>query len=129
METLKEKAEAILKAEEDRKALLEEEERQKIIGIKQKLLSEFEIGFKDFLDLIKMEGINYKAQMQDDRYAHFGTYIEFFRGDKSVKMDFNSRNSYRYEFVKHNNDGRYGTMVYGEWSKDKFLVFLYRSLY
>jgi hypothetical protein len=55
----------------------------------------------------------------------------FTLGKKSVKMDFSSGKSYRYEHVfnpHHSDNGPFPTMCYGEWSHDEFILFIYRKL-
>ncbi len=88
------------------------------------LIEEFEIGFVQVLDMLKESGVSYSAHYQDPRYEHMGTYIQFEKeGLPPLKMDFNNRRSYRYEYVQYSTD-RYGTMTYGNWDMDKFILFL-----
>ncbi len=93
------------------------------------LLEEFEIAFKDYLPLLEEAGITYKAELQDRRYKFKGSYIEFKKDDKILRMDFNDKNSYRYEYVDYDNSGiRRGNSVYGNWNQEDFIIFIDEGL-
>lgn len=130
METLQDRAKKIKDTRENEKRLKDEKELAEYETIRKKLLEEFELGFKEELDMLHKEGIKYSAHLQNYRYPFMGAYIEFKKGKNSVKMDFNSRNNYRYEFVKysHNYDNPQ-KMVYGEWDKEDFIIYLQENLY
>ncbi len=96
-----------------------------------RITSEFEARFEDILPMLKEAGITYKGGTQHHNYPSNATYIEFFLGEKSLKMDFVHRKSYRYEFVYKSSPSDYrqnGTMTYGEWDKDRFILWIYDEL-
>lgn len=111
----------------------EQTEEQKAISARQReidsrcenILESFKRGFKDEVPLLTDEGITFSAHFTTN-YEHQGTYIMFKRGDKSVKMDFSNEFKYRYEYTRPEQAG---SMVYAEWDKDKFIVFIYDNLF
>lgn len=95
----------------------------------KRITEEFEAGFAEILPLLKDAGITYKGGTQEFNYPSNATYIEFFYDGKYLKMDFNHRKSYRYEFAKKSyTQINYGTMTFGEWDKDRFIVWIYDEL-
>lgn len=93
------------------------------------LTERFEVGFADELPLLKSEKITYSLHYQIG--GVYDSYVLFERKGRSLKMDFHSAKSYRLEFVKIYHSGvnpHYGAMQYGAWSKDDFIVFLYKGL-
>jgi hypothetical protein len=108
----------------------QEQEKQEFLAIIKRLEDEFKIGFAEEIPLLEESGINWSAHLQDNRYEHMGAYILFEKDGKSVKMDFNHRKSYRYEFVPHSNHehGARGSMVFGEWNKEDFYLFIDSNL-
>ncbi len=98
---------------------------------KRNLLNEFESAFKPVLHLLAASGITYKAHMQDDRYVHMGSYIRFKIhtpiGPRYLNMDFNHRQSYRYEFVRYAHDS-YGRISFGKWGMDEFVLWIDEKL-
>lgn len=109
-------------------ALVEQKQKEKAereAKLKE-ILKEFEIGFAEQLPLLSEANITYSAHF-NTKYENDGTYIEFTRGDKSLKMDFSKRNLYRYEYTgKNRNDFR---MTYGNWPKDDFILFIDKRLF
>lgn len=98
-------------------------------GVINRITCEFEAGFKDILPMLKEAGITYKGGTQHRNYPSNATYIEFFLGEKSLKMDFIHRKLYRYEFVRKSyNSINCGTMTYGDWDKDRFILWIYDEL-
>ena len=96
-----------------------------------RITNEFEAGFVDVLPMLKEAGITYKGGTQHRNYPSNATYIEFFYGKKSLKMDFVHRKSYRYEFVYKSSPSDYRnhcTMTYGDWDKDRFIMWIYDEL-
>lgn len=128
MTKLSERVAEIKSSEAASKSQKEKLERKKVKAIKANLLAEFEIGFANELEILKEESITWKPMMQDERYEHLGTYIQFKRKGKILNMDFSNRKSYRLEFVSHSHRPYGGTMVYGDWSKDRFLVWISDNL-
>ena len=90
----------------------------------KRLEDEFKIGFKDQLLLLVEAGISWSAKLIHARSIHMGSYILFQKDKKQLKMDFHSRNSYRYEF----SPAGIGNAVYGEWNKDDFILFITTKL-
>ena len=88
-----------------------------------KLLEEFKIGFSEQLPLLEEAKITFSAHQNDARYSHKGSHILFKLNKSELRMDFTNRRSYRYE---HKTEG--GTMTYGEWNKEKFILFIYDNL-
>ena len=127
MKSLKLQAEEILSAEkhvqDTKKAKVDREYKKHL----QFLEKQFKEGFADYLNLLKKEGIQWKAEMQDRKYSHKGSFIEFTKKDKSVRMDFNSQCSYRYEFVIHDQEPSMARSTFGEWDKKGFILFLYNA--
>lgn len=107
----------------------EKQANQKIDAESKKALAfiqaQFELRFVDYLELLKNEGIEYSAKFHDNRYHHQGSFIEFKKGEKRLRMDFSNANSYRYECP---SEGKYGTMVYGQWDFDRFILFIHDNL-
>jgi hypothetical protein len=89
----------------------------------EKILQEFEKGFSKQLPLLEEAGITYSAQFKP---FNKGYCIHFEREHNSVKMDFVSATSYRYEFGESDS---YNKFFYGEWDKEDFLVYLYDNLW
>lgn len=117
----------------DKKTRTKEATEQKLAaGMAKNLLqlkNEFIEGFGDVLDLLLAAGIGWEAKYQDPLYTFKGGYIEFTLKDKSLKMDFSSADSYRLCYVPY-EESRKGVcpMVYSDWSKDAFIVWVYRNL-
>lgn len=125
MKTIAEKAAEIRKAQSE----ISEQESNQVKAQKDKalalLISEFEIGFADELPLLKSSGISYSAHY-NSAYEHEGSYIKFTLKDKTLKMDFSHRAAYRYEHTTPANP--YGGMVYANWEKDRFILFIDEQL-
>ncbi len=98
----------------------EDLEREKLTD---NLLVEFETGFAEQLPLLKESGISWSAHI-NSRYTQDGFYIKFKSGDIELKMDFNSAKSYRYEYTGKKGKYNYGSMCYGNWDKEDFLLFI-----
>lgn len=121
------------KIRKDRQAVLDEQllrEQQEFLAIIERLQNEFEIGFKEQISLLNESGIKWSAHLNNDKYEDQGAYILFKKGDKSIKMDFNNRVSYRYEYFPYslNEYASKGTMVFGDWDKDDFYLFIDEKL-
>lgn len=117
------------KIRNERKATEEKKKAEEAFKTEQALLNicrEFEIEFADQLPLLKESGINWSAHFNNNRYHYQGSYILFKKDGKALKMDFNNKNSYRYEHV-HPNTG-VGRSVYENWNKDDFLIFIDEEL-
>ena len=112
--------------DENNKEKIEREARE----TRQYLENEFREAFPNVLPLLKELGIEFRGGMQDDRYQHMGTFIEFIHGSRRLKMDFSNRGSYRYEFVEYNRsiNGHYGNSTYGKWKEDGLFLFLDEKL-
>lgn len=91
------------------------------------LLQEFEIGFADYLSMLKEAGVSWSAHF-NTAWEHQGSYIKFKKEEKELKMDFSTRDSYRYEYVGVLGRERMGKMVYGNWSKEDFVLFINDNL-
>ena len=127
MKTLVEIAEGILK-ERSEKAIAASQEIQSERSAKMGfLLEEFEKGFKEQLPMLADAGIKWNARY-NSMYDHEGAYIQFRLGEKTLKMDFGSATSYRYEYTGRVGSGTHGCMVYGDWPKDDFIIFIYNNL-
>lgn len=111
---------------------------KKSIAVRQHLsfiYQEFAIAFSEMLPVLKASGITWEPCLQDEAYfclqdeAYFfkGSYILFRKGDKSLKMDFSNRDSYRYEFQPYDTQGC-GRSCYGKWPMDGFILFLDNGL-
>lgn len=112
---------------EDKSADQEEiTQRQKYFHAMIKLRNNFEESFKEVLPMLAEAGINYTAHRQNARYSHMSSYIKFDLAGKSLKMDFTETGGWRYEFVPYSKD--YGTMCYGEWPMDRFIVWITENL-
>lgn len=126
METLKEMAEKIqaerLKAQQE--ALIAVVERVSVACNNVKV--EFEARFKNLLPALKAEGIKYSVRMKDEHWDHKGYYILFKKNNKTCKMDFTNGTSFRLEYTE---PGQHGRMVYGNWSDEDFILYLYNNLY
>ncbi|MDH6308082.1 hypothetical protein M2451_002601 [Dysgonomonas sp. PFB1-18] len=92
------------------------------------ILEEFETAFAPELEILKESGVTWSAQHQDKRYSSQGFYIQFEREGKILKMDFSNRHSYRYEHVPYSSN-RTGSMTYGSWSKEQFILFIHDGLF
>lgn len=90
------------------------------------LESEFTARFSSLFDSFEQMGINWRPMMNDIRYVHQGCYILFTRGEDTLKMDFNNRNSYRYEY--YSNSKSHGTITYGDWDLERFADFIIKGL-
>lgn len=92
------------------------------------LAEEFEARFGHFIPSFIDLNINWQIKLQDARYIHRGTYVEFWipGSKKSVKMDFSGRHRYRLEFVPFTQP--YGSMAYGNWPDESFANFLVEGL-
>ncbi len=113
-----------------KKALKKEMDEKSAAQAKKefKILQEFEIGFAKELPLLKDAGISYSAHY-NSQYDHEGTYIKFCFVGQELKMDFSARNSYRYEYTGRRGEaGNYGRMVFGDWNKEDFILFIYTGL-
>ncbi len=126
MTTISERAAQIRKTEEEIKQKQLADQKAETDLVKTRLLKEFEIAFEPVLQMLKTENITYSAHYQDERYFHMGTYILFKTDRDELKMDFNSANSYRYEFIKY--DRGYGSMCYGKWDMDRFIIWIDEKL-
>ncbi len=115
-------AEAATNAAERSK--VEEEAARKIENLEE----EFKNTFPKFNEMLKAEGITWRGGLQDKRYFFKGSFIEFFYKDRSLKMDFNDRGSYRYEFVPYTTNGFLGQMTFGKWRAENFIVWLDEKL-
>ncbi len=94
------------------------------------LLTEFEEGFKNEIPMLKEAGITYSAHF-NTVYAHQGAYILFKHGLKELRMDFNNRISFRYEYtpwIRGLSERVMGRCVYGDWPKDEFILFIDEGL-
>ena len=110
---------------------LTQAEREKALNMFDKIgeiLFEFEKGFLNELPLLKEENIKWSVHLQNNRYEHFGCYIQFKLGKRILKMDFLNAKQYRYEFNPYGNSGQLGTMNYDNWEKEQFLVWIYDNL-
>lgn len=92
---------------------------------------EFKAGFAEEIPLLDEAGIKWAAHWQDPDYEFKGSYILFETDSKQLKMDFINRDAYRYEYVQHSLDEyrNRGTMVYGDWPKEDFIVWLDDQLF
>ena len=124
MESLKQQAEEILSAKKHIIDAKKEKEDEKYNFKINFLKVEFEECFAAYLPLLKKEGIKWNPDLQNRRHTHHGSFIEFTKGDKSAKMDFHNRHSYRYEYVPNNSQGN---SIYGKWDKEGFILFLYEG--
>ena len=87
-----------------------------------KIVTEFEAGFESELPLLKEAGITYSPHYTDD---DLNSFIRFEKDNRILDMDFNNRNSYRYE---HPENREHFTKTYGEWSKDDFILWIDENL-
>lgn len=116
------------KAEEIRKAksAAKQEEEDVKNSEKQEKLSnltmEFEEGFKEEIPLLKEAGIEYEACINPN--SSLDKYIKFTLGTKTLKMDFSSKTSYRYECPPTTREGRWGNKQYGKWPKEDFILWI-----
>lgn len=91
------------------------------------LHQEFAIAFSEMLPILEASGIAWEACLQNEDYRFMGSYILFKKGDKTLKMDFSNRDSYRYEFQSYDQKG-YGKSAYGKWDMERFILFLDEEL-
>lgn len=110
-------------AKQDKEHLNREAEADKICAF---ITEQFRTAFLEYLPMMQEAGIKWSAHMQDRRYSSMGTFILFQKEHVVARMDFSNAKSYRYEFVRH--DQGYGTMVYDEWDKRRFALFLYEKI-
>ncbi len=127
---LQQKAAIIRQARENARKDLEQirrDKRQESIRI---LEDEFRVGFADEIPLLEEAGIKWSAHFQDPDYEFKGAYILFEKDDKRLKMDFASRGSYRYEYVPYSLEeyAYRGSMVYGNWTKEEFILWIDENL-
>lgn len=115
-------------AEETRKsraaAQVCEEERLAAEKVQEiaRLTIEFEAGFKEQLPLLKEAGIEYQVHIKETPVKQ--GYVKFKLGENELGMDFNSRNSYRYEFLPVSKEGKHGKTQFGDWSKVDFILWI-----
>ena len=110
------------RVEEEKEQAEKTKECQEAMSI---LKQEFEAGFKSVLGMLKEDNIEYSAQRVDPRYPHQGSFIEFTKpGFTPLRMDFINQNNYRFEHVRKGH----GSMQYGNWSMDKFILFIAKWL-
>lgn len=133
MTKLEEKAKEILAEKERTKAEIERRIAEETAKNKAFLKSEFEKAFASVLDMLVESGISYEPGMNDERYTHKGTFIEFRLGANALRMDFSNANSYRYCYTSYSSNMMEAKtvgqpMVYGQWEMDKFIVWIYKEL-
>jgi hypothetical protein len=92
------------------------------------LLKDFEASFSNQLPLLIEAGIKWSAHFNDNHFHHKGSFIMFTHNGKELKMDFNGRKSYRYEYIPCTPGRRIGKSVYGEWDKEDFILFIDENL-
>lgn len=91
---------------------------------KNRLYSLFVCRFVSFIELFESDGIKWDIKPKDPNDINGDWYIEFELGGYILKMDFASGQSFRLEYTDKNP----GSMVYGDWDDEKFVMFLYDGL-
>jgi len=131
MSKLTQLAEEIRTAEADENKAKTIERQAEAERIVKTLENEFLHTFPDLLEMLKAEGITWRGGMQNENYSHMGKFIEFAFKDRRLKMDFNDRGSYRFEFVPYQggaNFPNYGNSTFGKWPAARFIVWLDEKL-
>jgi len=107
-----------------------EKQKKEYLDAVESLAQSFRDSFVHYLVMLKEAGIKWTAKFNDQRYIESsGGYIEFVRGKKTLLMDFNSGTNYRYEYTGSKlRPERTGTMVFDNWDKDMFVIFIYNGL-
>lgn len=126
---LLERAKKALEAREN----ASEEKKNSQLSEQNALIAEktkqFEKEFAAEIPLLTEAGIRYRVFMKGI-YNHQGYYVLFYKpGDveqgRGLKMDFNGPGSYRYEYTERE---RIGTIAFGEWDKEEFLLWVAQGL-
>ena len=84
----------------------------------------FEADFAEVLPMITDAGITYSPHYKTE-WEYQGTYIEFQFENKTLKMDYSMKGSYRYEYTKPDTTG---SKTYGTWGMEDFIVWIVEKL-
>ena len=89
------------------------------------ILESFKSTFNDYIPMIEEEGIEISAHFKSV-WEYKGSYIQFRKNDKILRMDYQNAMTYRYEYTKP--DAGAGRSVYGTWPKEDLVLFIYEGL-
>jgi hypothetical protein len=91
----------------------------------QAILESFKSTFYEYIPMIEEEGIEISAHFKS-AYEYQGSYIEFRKKDKILRMDYHDAITYRYEYTDpHRMTCR---SVLGTWPKEDLILFIYDEL-
>jgi hypothetical protein len=90
------------------------------------ILESFKSTFFDFIPMIEEEGIVISAHFKS-AYEHKGSFIQFQKVDRVLRMDYLNAIQYRYEYTNPDRD-TIGRSVFGTWPKADLVLYIYDEL-